>query len=117
MTPTDEERAAYAAKYYAPSESDIEAHACSYAKELGCWQTKFKSPTNRGAPDRLMITPDGLVFFIEFKKRKKKAGPQQRLVIDDMKANNAKVFVCDTFQAAKAIICDMVTFGDAREVA
>lgn len=109
---TEAEKAAYAAKYYGVKEVDVESKACEYAKARGCWHAKFKSSNNRGVPDRLFITPDGVVFFIEFKKPGKKARKQQRLVIDDMMDNKAKVFVTDDLQTAKIIIDDMITFGD-----
>lgn len=111
--PTDAERAAYAAKHYAVKEVDVESKACDYAKALGCWHTKFKSSQNRGLPDRIFITPDGVVFFIEFKAPKKSARKLQKLVIDDMIAKNAKAFVTNNLEEAKRIIYDMVTFGDA----
>lgn len=110
--PTEAEKAAYAAKYYAPKEKSVETGAYEYAKSRGCWHTKFKSANNRGLPDRIFITPDGVVFFIEFKRRKKGARAQQKLVIDEMRDYNAKVFVTDDLDEAKAIIDDMITFGD-----
>ena len=111
---TDAERAAYAAKHYASKEADIEGKANTYAKEHGCWHVKFKSSNNRGVPDRIYITPDGAVFFIEFKKPSKrpaKAGRQQKLVIDEMRDNKAVVFVTNDLGEAKAIIYNMVKFG------
>lgn len=113
MPKSAEEKAAYRAKYYKQSEADIEGKAYDFAKKLGCWHAKFKSANNRGVPDRIFITPDGAVFFIEFKAPRKKASKQQRLVIDDMIDNHAKVFVTNDLDEAKRIIEDMVTFGDA----
>lgn len=112
--PTDEQRAAYAAKYYTPKETSVEDQGNAYAKERGVWQRKFKSANNRGLPDRIYITKDGVVFFIEYKRRGKSARVQQKLVIDEMKDDyNAKVFVTDQLDEAKRIIDDMVMFGDA----
>lgn len=109
---TEAEKAAYAARFYGQKEVDVETKACEYAKSIGCWHAKFKSSNNRGVPDRLFITPDGVVFFIEFKKPGKKARKQQRLVIDDMTDNKAKVFVTDDLAQAKSIIYMLVTFGE-----
>jgi len=110
--PTDEQRAAYAAKFYKPKETSVEDKACSYAKACGVWHRKFKSASNRGLPDRIFITTSGDVFFIEFKRPGKSARVQQKLVIDEMADEyNAKVFVTDDVNVAKKIIDDMVTFG------
>lgn len=109
---TDAEKAAYAAKHYGTTEKTVEQRAYAYAKSEGCWHAKFKSAQNRGVPDRLFITPSGTVFFIEFKKPKKKASKQQKLVIDEMMEYGAKVFVTNDIDEAKSIIDDMIAFGD-----
>lgn len=110
--PTAKEKDVYAKKYYTKTEKTVEQKACAYAKSLGCWHTKFKSANNRGVPDRIFITLDGVVFFLELKKKNRAARKQQRLVIDDMTDNGAKVFVTDDLDEAKAIIFDMVIFGE-----
>jgi hypothetical protein len=110
--PTDEQRAAYAAKYYTPKETTVEDRVNEYAKGCGVWQRKFKTANNRGLPDRIYITPSGTVFFIEFKRRGKSARVQQKLVIDEMRDDyKANVFVTDQLDEAKRIIDDMVVFG------
>lgn len=48
-------------------ERKIESAVCRYARQKGCYVRKFSSPAHRGVPDDLFITPDGVVFFIEFK--------------------------------------------------
>lgn len=110
--PTEAERAAYAAKFYKPVETTTEDKANAYAKVLGVWQRKFKSASARGLPDRIYITPDGVVFFIEYKRRGKSARVQQKLVIDEMIEQGAKVFVTDDLEEAQEIINNMVTFGE-----
>src|SRR5689334_7662873 len=93
-------------------EKDVEKSTCRYAHSLGVWHCKFKSVNNRGVPDRIFITPEGLVFFIEFKRPgKKKVDPLQVLVIDEMWAVGALVFVTDDIDVAKEIISDLVFFG------
>jgi hypothetical protein len=111
--PTQAEKDAYAAQYYGVKESTVEQRANEYAKDCGVWQRKFKSANNRGVPDRIYITPSGVVFFIEYKKPGKSARKQQKLVIDEMRDDyNAKVFVTDDYDEAVSIINDMVAFGE-----
>lgn len=45
-------------------ESVIERHVIRYAKSLNCLVYKL---TGKNDPDRIFVTPDGHVFFIEFK--------------------------------------------------
>jgi hypothetical protein len=110
---TDEEKLRYAEKHYGVKEKDIEEKAYAYARSRGVWHTKFKSANNRGLPDRIFIAPGNIVFFIEFKRPKKTARAQQKLVIDEMTDLGAKVFVTNDLDRAKQIIDDMVMFGDA----
>lgn len=40
---------------------------------------KFTSPGHTGVPDRIVITPDGRLIFVELKKSKnERLGPKQR---------------------------------------
>mgnify|MGYP002639326074 CR=1 FL=1 len=48
-------------------ESQIESAVCKHAQNKGLLAYKLTSPGRSGVPDRLMITPDGKVFMIEFK--------------------------------------------------
>ena len=36
-------------------------------RQLGCLYYKFVSPGNAGVPDRLLVLPDGRVWFVELK--------------------------------------------------
>ena len=111
---TEAEKAAYAAKHYGVKESDVESKSCDFAKSLGGWHRKVKSSNNRGLPDRGFGHRDwpGRIFYIEFKKPKKTARKQQRLVIDDMRDNGEIVFVTDNLAEAKAIISDMFAWWE-----
>lgn len=60
-----------------PLEKEIEAAVCGYARRRGCYVVKFVSPAHRSVPDRLLITPAGRVFFIEFKRKGMPATPAQ----------------------------------------
>ena len=58
-------------------EAKIEKAVVEYAQERGCWVRKFKSPGQRAVPDRIFMTPRGVVFFIEFKTLGEKPTPLQ----------------------------------------
>ena len=48
-------------------EKNLEAKIIKIAKKLGYLTYKFTSPSNKGVPDRIFISPYGHVFFMEFK--------------------------------------------------
>ena len=49
-------------------EKDLEQRLGDRLKRTGCLYFKFTSPQNRGVPDRIVICPDGTVWFVELKK-------------------------------------------------
>jgi hypothetical protein len=74
-------------------EKQIESKVVKKAKELGFLTYKFSSPSNRGVPDRIFISPHGEVFFIEFKSVKGKVTKLQEKVIKDIEHYNVEVFI------------------------
>lgn len=48
-------------------ESAIEARLVKGAKQAGWLIRKFVSPGNAGVPDRMLISPDGHLVFVELK--------------------------------------------------
>jgi hypothetical protein len=77
-------------------ESEIERKVCEYAKKLGCYVRKFSSPGHRGVPDRLLITPCGTVFFIEFKTPTGKLSELQKDEIAQINRRGLRVYVIDS---------------------
>jgi hypothetical protein len=103
---TLQQRAARAAKKKAdrvPLEKEVENPAKAYARRLGWWVRKFKSPGNRSAPDDV-FGKNGRIFFIEFKRPGKKPTPEQLLEHEEMRRHGLTVYVCDNLEEAKQII-------------
>ena len=82
-------------------EKDIEKKVCKYAKGLGFLVYKFSSPGKRAVPDRLFISPKGVVFFIEFKAWGKEPTKLQALEIRKINGQGAKCLVCDSVESGK----------------
>jgi len=89
-------------------EKDIEDRVCKYAKTKGILVYKFTSPARAAVPDRLLICPDGKIFFIEFKRTGQKPTPAQQREHTLMKNHNALVFVVDNVEDGKCLINVMV---------
>jgi hypothetical protein len=94
-------------------EKQIESKVVKKAKELGFLTYKFSSPSNRGVPDRIFISPHGEVFFIEFKSEKGKVTKLQKKVINDITIRDVDVFVVDHFEIGLEILA--LKKGDAFE--
>lgn len=85
-------------------ESEIETAVCRYAKTKGCYVRKFSSPSNVGVPDRLFITPGGVVFFVEFKAPGKHPTALQWREIGLIEKNNGNAFWADSIERGKTIV-------------
>lgn len=87
-----------------PLEKDIEKRVCDYAKLLGILVYKFTSPSRAHVPDRLFITPKGVVFFVEFKRKGHLPTKAQEVEIARIRKQGVDVFVVDEVAAGKAVI-------------
>lgn len=89
-------------------EAKIEEKVCTYAKERGCLVYKFTSPARSAVPDRLMITPTGRTFFIEFKRTGAKPTPAQDREHARLRNQNVAVYVVDDIDQGKRYVDLMV---------
>lgn len=87
-----------------PLEKDIEKAVCKYAVSLGCMQYKFTSPAKRSVPDRVFITPNGVVFFIEFKRLGGRPTLSQYAEMAKLEAQTAPVFIADSVPFGKRCV-------------
>lgn len=89
-------------------EKDIESRVCKYARSKGMVAYKFNSAARAAVPDRLMMCPDGRMFFIEFKRSGQKPTPAQQREHALIRDHNALVFVVDNVEDGKCLIDVMV---------
>ena len=91
-------------------EKDLEKKIVSKAKQLGYRADKYKTPSNKGVPDRLFISKSGKSLYIEFKRKsdgKTKGGKlseKQKENISDLIARKQLVFVIDSEEIAMEIL-------------
>ena len=93
-------------------EKQIESKIVKKAKELGFLTYKFSSPSNRGVPDRVFISPHGEVFFIEFKSEKGKLTKLQEKVIKDIGEYGVGVFIINSVEVGLQIL--IIMKGDEK---
>ena len=85
-------------------ESSVEGRAKRYAKSIGYWVRKFKSPGKANAPDDIFKHPFTDPFFIEFKALGKPASAAQLDEHEEMRKVGWTVYVVDNFDDAKKIL-------------
>ena len=94
-------------------EKEIEKTVYEYAEKLGVLQYKFKSPQNRGVPDRIFLF-NGLVYFIEFKSKNGKLDTSQKIKIADIRAQKIPVFVINDIQNGIKVIDELIIAGNNK---
>ena len=85
-------------------EKQLEAKIGKYAKSHGCLYYKFSSPGNRGVPDRIVISPDGGVLFLEIKAEGKTPTALQLREINRIRSHGTYSTWVDSLGDAKTAI-------------
>lgn len=77
------------------TEKQVESYMGREARKRDCLFYKFVSPGNEGVPDRILITPKGIVYFIELKinSAMRTLRNVQRLQISRLLAHKANVLI------------------------
>jgi hypothetical protein len=94
------------------TESELEKKAKKYAESKNCLLWKFESPSNAGVPDRILIAPNGIVAFIEFKSPKLKnlkARPLQQYRISLLNKRKIRTLLTKSFEEVKEFIDEICT--------
>ncbi|MEG8099546.1 VRR-NUC domain-containing protein [Candidatus Liberibacter brunswickensis] len=75
------------------SEAQIEQRLVIGAKAQGCFVRKVQFISHRGCPDRLILTPNGVAFWIELKKQGGRLSTSQKREILRLKDYKQRVEV------------------------
>lgn len=85
-------------------EAAIEAKLARMVRERGGLCYKFVSPNQPGVPDRIIITPEGRVVFVELKTEIGRLAKLQKWQIGEMQKRNADVRVARGLEEVKALV-------------
>ena len=89
------------------TEATIERHLVEGVKKLGGMCLKFVSPSTPGVPDRLIITTDGKVIFVELKTEVGRLSKIQKYVTGEMLKRGADVRVVKGLEAVKQLLAEI----------
>lgn len=79
-------------------ESEIEQKMKDAIEARGGLFIKFVSPSKRGVPDRIVITPNGRVYFVELKKEGGRLSPIQRYMHGEFRRHGVEVYTLTGLQ-------------------
>lgn len=89
-------------------ERDIENYLRDRVKKIGGIAYKFESPGNAGVPDRLVLLPEGRVYFVELKAPGKKPTALQLAQHRKINKLHSRVLVIDSKEKVDKFI-ELVT--------
>lgn len=89
-------------------EKEIERRMVKIVKDRGGLCYKFVSPNNPGVPDRIIITPEGRVVFVELKTEIGRLANIQKWQLDEMRKRGADVRVAKGWDAVKALLEEVI---------
>lgn len=93
------------------TEKEIERRMRNLVRERGGLTRKFISPNAPGVPDRIVITPQGVVWFVELKTTSGRLTPLQKYEIAEFEKMGANVRVVYGWDAAKKFIEEVMGDG------
>jgi hypothetical protein len=86
-------------------ESKIEREVCAYARDNYDMLTrKLSSELTTGWPDRMLLTPEGYICFIEFKQLEKPLKPVQERMCIKLMRYGFDVYVVDDLEKGKRLV-------------
>lgn len=85
-------------------ESQIERRLVEGVQKRGGMCPKFISPGLPGVPDRIVLTPDGRVYFVELKTEIGRLANIQKWVISEMQKRNVNVRVLKGTDEVKSFL-------------
>ena len=83
------------------SESQLERKLFERIKKMGGMALKFISPGRAGVPDRIILMPEGKIYFVEMKSRRGEINPIQEYVFEKFKNLGFEVRILNSEEKIK----------------
>jgi len=90
------------------SEKLIEKTLAAEVKKLGGWSLKLLSTYVTGLPDRLILLPGGVIFFVEVKTTGKKPTTIQLIIHERLRRLGFRVEVIDSLKQLNQILNNLL---------
>jgi hypothetical protein len=92
-------------------EKEVERKMRKQIRELGGMYQKWVDPGETGNPDRIVITPFGVVWFVEMKTQDGRLRKKQAWYAGELKKRNANVCTIHGWDEAKKFIEEVFADG------
>ena len=95
-------------------EREIEKWLGQQLKDQGCLYYKFVSPQNRGVPDRIVICPDGALWFVELKRPSGQLATLQSVQLSRLGRYGQRTAQVWSMEDAQAFVAWIVNYHTAK---
>lgn len=92
-------------------EKEVEKYLKTNIERIGGKCLKFNSPGNNGVPDRLVLLPGSVSFFVELKRPGEKPRKLQEKVIRDFRSLGHTVFVISSKEGVDLMFESLKSIG------
>ena len=82
----------------------IEQYFVKEVKKAGGLALKVNSTSMKGLPDRMVLLPNGVLFFAEIKSTGKRARTLQNFVHKKLRGLGFAVYVIDSYEQVKEVL-------------
>lgn len=93
------------------TEKQIEAWLGQQVRDLGGLYFKWVSPGNVGVPDRIIILPGGVVWFVELKQAGKRLSTRQARILLELAERGVNVRAIIGLQQAISFVAELQEAG------
>lgn len=93
------------------TEKEIERRMRELVRQRGGLFYKFLSPNNPGVPDRILISPTGVVWFVELKTNIGRLSKIQTQQIGKLEKRGVNIRIIRGWEAAKKFIDEVMGDG------
>ena len=90
-------------------ERNIEKYLVNKVKSLGGLALKWVSPGYVGVPDRIVLLPNGKMFFVECKDKDGRLSPVQAARIKKLESLGSRVFVINSKEQIEKILEEVIS--------
>lgn len=91
-------------KHAEVSEKEIEKYLCERVKAAGGVCLKYSNPGVTGYPDRVVLLPGGVTFWVELKSKGRKPTKLQQIRIESLRKMCHEVYVADSKEKIDELI-------------
>ncbi len=95
------------------SESQLERKFYDSVKRIGGLPLKFISPGRAGVPDRIVLMPEGKIYFVELKKPNGKISMIQDYIFKNFAALGFKVHIINSVESLEKFL-KVITDGTSN---